>query len=114
MSAVRPPGLNQGDAGAVAASCWRRPPRPLVAWRRPLSPVVNRDVKVSRRELTARSPGSTTVAEGAQNWGVTVVMLTAAKESCIGIGRGRNLGPGGGHFHLFSDPLAPVRVSPDP
>jgi hypothetical protein len=53
-------------AGALQAQC-AAPRIPLSLWRRPLSPVVNRDTKASRLELTARSPGGTTVAEGAQS-----------------------------------------------
>ena len=55
-------------AGALQAQ-GAAPRIPLSLWRRPLSPVVNRDTKASRLELTARSPGGTTVAEGAQSRG---------------------------------------------
>jgi hypothetical protein len=55
-------------AGALQAQ-GAAPRIPLSLWRRPLSPVVDRDTKASRLELTARLPGGTTVAEGAQSRG---------------------------------------------
>jgi hypothetical protein len=69
--------------------CWRRPPHPLVVVAAPALPVVNRDTRASRVELTTRSPGGTTVFEGARSWGELGCLLPTCPHHVTYCARGR-------------------------